>query len=84
MPGVAKKVLSSSSGTWIRCSWFECDRAGFELYKAILHEHARTLACDHPLSEHVNFVFCSERHKQLYRNSHLDFGQLPAGYKKSI
>lgn len=81
---VAKKVLSFSSGTWIACAWFECQRPGYELYKAIFHEHARELACDSPMSEHVNFIFCSERHKQLFRNSHLTFGQLPAGYRKSI
>lgn len=81
---VAKKVHSFSSGTWIRCAWFECDRAAYDLYKAIWHEHARELRCDDPLSEHVHFIFCTERHKRLYQNSHVNFGQLPAGYRKSL
>lgn len=81
---VAKKVLSFSSGTWIRCAWFECDRVGFELYKSVFHEHASELACHHPMSQHVYFIFCSERHRMYYKNSHVEFGQLPAGYRKSI
>lgn len=76
-----KRVHSRSSGAWITCAWFECDRQGFEMHKAVFHEHDRALRCDHPLSEHINFVFCSERHKQLYRHSHVDLGNLPAGYK---
>lgn len=81
---VAKKVLSFTSGNWIPCAWFECERPGYELYKGVFHEHARELACHHPLSNHINFIFCSERHKQLYRNSHVEFGKLPAGYQTSI
>lgn len=81
---LAKKILSSSSGTWIKCCWFECDKDGYELYKAVFHEHSRELPCDHPLSEHVNFVFCSERHKAFYAHSHLNHGNLPPGYAKVI
>lgn len=84
MARIARKVLSRSSDTWILCAWFECDRQGFELYKTILHEHSRSLPCDSMFSEHVNFVFCSERHKMLYVHSHKAFGQLPPGYKLSI
>lgn len=76
-----RRVLSSNTGTWIKCCWFECDKPGFELHKSVFHEHARDLPCDHPLSEHVNFVFCSERHKQLYRHSHIDLWNLPPGFK---
>lgn len=80
----AKKVLSSSTDTWIPCCWFECEKPGYELYKSVLHEHARELRCDDPRSQHVNFVFCGERHKQLYLNSHRDMGKLPPGYKLAI
>lgn len=79
---VAKKIISHSSESWIRCAWFECERPGYELYKSILHEHAPGLPCDR--GDHVNFVFCSERHKQLYRHSHIEFGKLPPGFKKTI
>ena len=81
---VARKVLSGSSGTWIPCCWFECAKPGYELYKSVLHDHTNAIACNHPLAEHVNFIFCSERHKQLYLHSHVDLGKLPPGYKLSI
>jgi hypothetical protein len=81
---VARKVLSFSSETWIRCAWFECEREGYELYKSVFHEHASTLACDNPVSSHVHFIFCTERHRQFFRNSHLNFGQLPAGHHYKV
>lgn len=81
---VAKKVLSSSTGEWIVCCWFECQKPGYELYKAVFHEHAKELACHHPQSQHVNFVFCSERCRQYYLHSHVSMGNLPPGYQKSI
>jgi hypothetical protein len=84
MAGVARKVLSFSSGQWITCAWADCGRPAYELYKAVFHEHARELPCDSPRSEHINFIFCTERHKQYFANSHVNFGQLPAGYAKSI
>jgi hypothetical protein len=79
-----KRVRSFSSGTWITCAWFECDRQGFELHKSVFHEHDRRLPCDHPLSGHVNFLFCSERHKRFYANSHIALGRLPAGYRTVV
>lgn len=84
MPIIARKILSASTGNWVPCCWFECTKDGYELYKAVFHEHAKELPCDHPLSEHVNFVFCSERHKQYYLHSHIDMGNLPPGYQKAI
>lgn len=84
MPYIARKVLSRTTGTWIQCCWFECEKPGYELYKSVLHEHAKTMTCDHPMSQHVNFIFCSERHRQLYLNSHRNMGQLPPGYKKTV
>jgi hypothetical protein len=79
---IAKKVLSYNSGTWITCCWFECEKPGYELHKTIFHEHARDIPCDR--GEHVNFIFCSERHKMLFVNSHSNHGQLPAGYRSTI
>lgn len=82
-----KMVFSHSSGTWIKCVWCAMhgqDNPGYELYKSVFHEHARALPCDHPASQHVNFVFCSERHKQYYLNSHIDMGNLPAGFRTGL
>jgi hypothetical protein len=81
---LARKVLSRGTGGWIKCCWFECEKPGYELYKSVFHEHARYLPCDHPMAEHVNFVFCSERCRQYYLYSHIDMGNLPAGFKTSL
>jgi hypothetical protein len=59
-------------------------RPGYELYKSVFHEHAPSIGCDHPYAEHVNFVFCSERHKQYYLNSHIEMGNLGAGYRSVL
>jgi hypothetical protein len=80
-PPLQRKVRSFSSDNWINCVWFECDKPGYELYKAVFHEHARTMRCDHPQSQHINYVFCSERHRQLFLHSHIAMGKLPPGYK---
>lgn len=81
---VARKVLSFSSETWIPCCWFECDKPGYELYKAVFHEHGKTLRCDDPRSAHVDFIFCGERHRQLFAHSHVEMGKLPPGYRHQI
>ena len=84
MPIIARKVLSATTGHWIPCCWFECEKDGVELYKTVFHEHSKGLKCDNPMSQHVNFVFCSERHRQLYLHSHIQMGKLPPGYRKSL
>lgn len=81
---IAKKVLSRSSGNWILCGWFECERPGVELHKSIFHEHARDIPCNDPRAQHINFVFCSERHKMLYVHSHISMGNLPPGFAKVL
>ena len=78
---VAKKVWSFSSENWITCAWFECTKPGFELYKTILHDHAPGLCL---VGDHVNFVFCGEKHKQFFLHSHKDMGKLPPGFKLAI
>lgn len=80
-PPVARKVRSLSSDSWIQCNWFECDRPGYELYKTVVHEHAKELFCEDPRSEHINHIFCSEKHKQLFIYSPKKMGYLPPGYR---
>jgi len=82
-----QKVMSGSSGEWITCVWCRLqgeDRPGYELFKSVFHEHAREIPCDDPRAAHINFVFCSELHKQYYRNSHIDMGNLPPGFRSSF
>ena len=86
-PPLQRKVRSLNSDRWIDCLWCRMhgfNKPGYELYKTVLHEHAPELQCDHPLSEHINYVFCSERHRQYFLHSHIDMGNLPAGHKSTI
>ena len=98
MPRVAKYIINhDQGGTKVVCAWDECDRPGYELYKVRQHEHAHSIPCDSQLGKHITFVFCSERHKQLWlnatgemakeseaRNQGRIYGMLPAGYKGMI
>jgi hypothetical protein len=83
-PPIQRKVRSFSSEDWITCCWFECDKPGFELYKSVFHEHDKKMRCDDFRSEHINYVFCTERHRQLFLYSHVSMGNLPPGYKKCV
>lgn len=79
---VAKKVFNGM-GDYLLCCWDTCDRPGYELYKIVIHEHKGR--CDQALPEnHVNMVFCSERHRQYHANSHNDNGKLPPGFRLAI
>lgn len=78
---VMQRVWSYTSERWIQCNWFECEKDGYEQYKMVQHDHAEDIACGDLPGEHVNFVFCSERHLRYYANSVDDLWNLPAGYK---
>jgi hypothetical protein len=81
---IEKPVLSMDGGRWLTCCWFECDRQGFDLHKAVVHDHARGLSCDHPLSKHVQYIFCSDACKGYWINSHRSMGNLPAGERHRV
>lgn len=72
---IYKKVLSRTSDQWLLCCWQDCERDGFELFKVIDREHQ---------TEPTAFVFCSERHKHYWLNSHVHNGMLPAGMRNSL
>jgi len=61
-----------------------CDRDGYDLFKVLMHDHARTIACASPLASHSWMIFCSERHRQLFITSHRTLGKLPPGYARTI
>jgi hypothetical protein len=78
---VMQRVWSYTNDRWIRCNWFECDRDGFEQYKAIQHDHHPDIRCGNIPTEHTNYIFCSERHLRYYQNSVKDLWNLPAGMR---
>lgn len=72
---IHKKVLSMDSGQWILCAWDECDRQGYELYKVRVRE-GQTI---------IQYVFCSERHKQYWIESSRSLsGRLPSGARSML
>lgn len=71
---VGKPVINLSSGAHIPCGWDDCFRDGVELHKVVIREP----------NGRANFVFCSERHRQYFINSHRANGNLPAGYRSTL
>lgn len=69
---------------WLLCAWDDCGKQGVTLHLAVHHAHAVGYRCDNPESKHVKYVFCSERHKQMFLNGHLSYGRLPLGERGRI
>lgn len=95
MARVQRKVINHDrGGTFVLCAWSDCGNDGYELHKVRQHVHAGSIPCDDPLASHVNFVFCTERHKQYWlactgqmardteaRNNGRISGMLPPGWR---
>lgn len=84
-----KKILSLDKAArgetrWLPCCWDECEKSGTTLHQAKFHDHPKTISCDHEMAKHVKYVFCSERHRQYFLNSHISMGKLPAGYRGTV
>lgn len=79
-----KKILSldkarSGETRWLPCCWDDCERPGTTLHQARMHDHARGYTCTRDDAKHVIYVFCSERHRQLFLNSHVAYGKVASG-----
>ena len=74
---IAKKVrkIGDENRPWLLCCWQECEKDGVEMHKARVKEGT---------AGYCFYVFCSERHKMYWVNSHRDNGNLPAGWKYSV
>jgi hypothetical protein len=78
-------MISGRTGKRLLCMWEQCERAGRTEFDVIVTErdpsdHGKNLLTPN----RVHFLFCSERHKQYFVNSHRDMGNLPAGLKRVI
>lgn len=93
---VQRKVINfdrSYSGEaethYIHCGWDDCEKHGYECYKVRIHTEREGYQ-----ERIVNFVFCSERHRQYFIQSgqqaasgmHPDYmhGMLPKGMRNSL
>jgi hypothetical protein len=80
---IQRKIINHDSGTGrhILCSWDTCENDGYELYKVRVNTANEGFEV-----RYMNYVFCSERHKQ-YWLANIRPGSnnnLPPGYKRSI
>lgn len=66
---VHKKVLSHDSGEWLLCCWYDCEKQGYEIYHATEKDGPKL----------VKYVFCSERHREYFLNSHRNWGNARSG-----
>lgn len=71
MGRVYKRVVNMDSGgtRYITCCWADCEEYGLENHKITQHEHARSVPCESVLARHMNYVFCSDRHKRFWLES---------------
>lgn len=65
-------VRNPGTGRILPCCWDDCERNGHDEYKIIVHNKVKT-------NPPLHYIFCSERHKMLYANSHYRHGFLAAG-----
>lgn len=85
-----KRILSVDKArrgetAWLPCCWDDCERDGVDLHKAFFHDHNPGTPCNSALSQHLWYIFCSERHRQLFLNSHRQGqGRLPVGERGGI
>jgi hypothetical protein len=74
---VGKVVHVVGTDRRVKCCWVgpgadSCERDGLEMYKIVVPGR----------NENIHYVFCSERHLDYFRHSHLAFGMLPPGSRR--
>lgn len=75
-----RKVINHDrGGTYVMCAWDTCEKPGYEMFKCVEHDNANGYE-----PKRINYVFCSERHRQYFIHSTVRANDLPAGYKRSI
>ncbi len=77
---ISKPVINlDHDGTrHIMCAWDTCERDGYELHKVVTNN-----AAPGKPPNLLRYVFCTERHKMYWVNSHRSYGNLPPGYARS-
>lgn len=76
---ITKKVinLDHAGNRKVMCAWADCDRDGYELHKVRVNYGTDAIP------DVLNYVFCSDRHKQYFIHSHRQYGHLPPGHRLS-
>lgn len=73
-------VRSATTGQHIVCCFNDCGALGSSRYE---HREFRQWVYIGPtrIPQYTIYLFCSERHRALWRNSHRSLGNLPIGSK---
>lgn len=71
---VSKPVINKQTGAHLPCCWMDCWRDGVEVHKVRVRSG----------EEALDYVFCSERHRQFFIHSHRAQGMLPPGYRLAV
>lgn len=80
-------VRNVATGRIFPCIWDDCDRSGHTEFAAVVHADdrpcARGLPCLHCNGDGctLTHVFCSERHRGFWTNSHKSYANLASGSK---
>lgn len=79
-------VRNPGTGRVLPCCWDDCERPGDNRVQEQVADGVFTeadlvspLMLDTP--KRFTYIFCSERHRAYWRNSHRDQGNLPAGLR---
>ena len=76
-------VRSGATGELIPCCWTECDKLGTTRYEH--REFVQWLQIGPTrIPQNRIYLFCSERHRAMWRHSMKSLGNLPTGSKGLI
>lgn len=56
------------------CCWDDCGQYGHNEHREVVREGPKTLT----------YIFCHDRHRAYWVNSHRSNGNLPAGYRRLV
>lgn len=68
-------VSAGPAGERILCGWDDCEEYGLMLHQVRIQYAQEDSGEDYM----VRHLFCSERHRDYFRNGHVSMGNLPAG-----
>lgn len=74
-------IRSGATGDLLMCCFNDCTRVGNDRYA---HKERTGVDLSPGVPQFRIYVFCSERHLLLWRNSHVSLGNLPTGSRGTL
>jgi hypothetical protein len=69
----------AEEGRPVDCGWDDCTNRGFNNHRVQINEAKPGFP-----PKYINYVFCCDRHRQYFLNSHRGYGMLPTGSRGGI